>query len=210
MTGRNDLPRDQTAGFSDHARTPLYEGRRIMARHSGVLETDAGPLPLSRDVYEVGQAAGVVAYDPERDLLVLLRQFRMTAHASGVPADMVEVCAGGVDAGEAPVDAARRELREELGIEAACIEPAFQFLPSAGWMAQLAHVFVARVDASAVPERAGLAEETEHTRPFTATPDEVLAAIDAGLLRNGFAILALTWFARRRSAIRRRWGFDGD
>ena len=206
MTG-DRLTGDLPVRLDQHERALLFAGRRDLARHSGALATDLGVLELARDVYEIGEAAGVVAYDPERDLLVLLRQFRMTAHVSGVPADMVEVCAGGVDAGEAPVDAARRELREELGIEALAIEPAFQFLPSAGWMAQLAHVFVARVDASAVPERAGLAEETEHTRPFTATPDAVFAAIDAGLLRNGFALLALTWFARHRQAIRQRWGF---
>lgn len=200
---------DDTADLSDHAREPLYEGRRVVARHSGVIATEIGPLALSRDVYEIGEAAGVIAYDPERDLLVLLRQFRMTAHVSGVEADMVEICAGGVDDGEAPEDAARRELMEEIGIEAIRIEPAFQFMPSAGWMAQLAHVFLARVDSSALPARAGLAEEAEHTRPFTATPQAVAAAIDSGGMRNGFALLALSWFTRHRSAIRQRWGFTG-
>jgi ADP-ribose pyrophosphatase len=198
---------DSPATFTGHTRKTLYEGRRAVARHTGVLTTDAGPLALSRDVYEIGEAAGVIAYDPERDLLVLLRQFRMTAHVSGVEADMVEICAGGVDEGESPQQAARRELMEEIGIAASSIEPAFQFMPSAGWMAQLAHVFVARVDASAIPSRAGLAEEAEHTRPFTATPDEVFAAIDSGGMRNGFALLALGWFARHRAAIRQRWGF---
>jgi ADP-ribose pyrophosphatase len=199
---------DQPAYLSDHTRDALYGGRRTIGRHTAVLTTDAGPLALSRDVYEIGEAAGVIAYDPERDLLVLLRQFRMTAHVSGVEADMVEICAGGVDEGETPEHAAHRELKEELGIEALALEPAFQFMPSAGWMAQLAHVFLARVDASLVPDRAGLAEEEEHTLPFTATPDAVLAAIDAGRMRNGFALLALTWFARHRAAIRQRWGFS--
>ncbi|HZI20092.1 MAG TPA: NUDIX hydrolase [Pyrinomonadaceae bacterium] len=55
----------------------------------------------------------VLALD-EEGFVYLVKQFRY-----GVGKECVEVVAGAVDEGEGPEEAARRELREELGIEAA-------------------------------------------------------------------------------------------
>ena len=86
---------------------------------------------------------------------------------------------------------------------------AVDFMPSTGWLAEEAHLFIARVDASALPDHAGAAGEAEFTEPFAVSPEVALKAVDEGRMRNGFTILGLLWFARHRQAIRARWRFSG-
>ncbi|MBM3526015.1 MAG: ADP-ribose diphosphatase, partial [Alphaproteobacteria bacterium] len=46
---------------------------------------------LTREVLRRGAAAGVLLYDPERDTVVLVEQFRIGAHLAGMPAWVLEV-----------------------------------------------------------------------------------------------------------------------
>lgn len=62
---------------------------------------------------EIANWVNVVAFD-ERDRVLLVTQFRF-----GTRAMTHEIPGGAIDLGETPLDAARRELREETGFEAA-------------------------------------------------------------------------------------------
>ena len=69
----------------------------------------------TREVYERGEAATVLPYDPERGTVLLVRQFRLPVYlASGVEA-MLEACAGVLDGDEDPETCIRREAEEEMG-----------------------------------------------------------------------------------------------
>ena len=199
---------DRPAAFSDHRSELLFQGYRPIERHEGLVATAHGPMKVQRDIYRVGVAAVIIAYDPARDLVVLHRQFRFPVHLSGLDAVIVELPGGVVEAGEAPEAAARRETIEELGVEPTDVIPAFTWLPSPGSLFEEAHLFVARVDAGNVPTHAGKRSESEFTEPFAISPDAVLAAIDADRLSHGFTIIGMLWFARHRARLRQRWGFD--
>lgn len=199
---------DRTARFTDHRKALLAQAYRPLVHHEGILHTRAGALDFRRDIYEIGRVAAIVPYDPERDLLVLQRQFRLAAHLSG-PGVLVELAAGIIEDGESAEDCARREMVEELGVAPTDLIHAVDFMPSTGWLAEEAHLFIARVDASALPDHAGAAGEAEFTEPFAVSPEVALKAVDEGRMRNGFTILGLLWFARHRDAIRARWGFSG-
>jgi len=195
---------DRPARFTDHRREVIATAYRPLVHHAGTLHTRAGPLAFQRDIYEIGRVAAIVPYDPDRDLLVLQRQFRLAAHLSG-DGVLVELAAGIIEDGESAEDCARREMVEELGVAPLDLIHATDFMPSTGWLAEEAHLFIARVDATALPDHAGAANEAEFTEPFTASPDVALRAVDEGRIRNGFTILGLLWFARHREAIRARW-----
>lgn len=199
---------DRPARFTDHRRELIAQAYRPLAHHEGVLHTRAGRLDFRRDIYEIGRVAAIVPYDPDRDLLVLQRQFRLAAHLSG-PGVLVELAAGLIEEGETAEACARREMVEELGVAPSDLIHAVDFMPSTGWLAEEAHLFIARVDASALPDHAGAAGEAEFTEPFAVSPEAALKAIDEGRMRNGFTILGLLWFARHRESIRARWGFSG-
>ncbi len=158
-------------------------------------ETSDEMVSTRRELLEGGRVVGVIAYDPGRGRLVLIRQYRLAAHLANGLGEMIELPAGGVEAGEDDDAAARRELLEETGLTARVLEPAYSFLPTPGLTNEFATIFLALVDAGSMAERAGV-DDDEDIRPFLASPHEALAAVDAGLIHNGFAISALLWFAR--------------
>lgn len=73
---------------------------------------------ISREVVWRRDAVCVMPYDPRRDEVVLIEQFRASALFNGDRAWMVEVVAGLIEDGESIEEVARRELKEESGLDA--------------------------------------------------------------------------------------------
>ncbi len=69
---------------------------------------------LSREIYDHGNAAAILLYNPETGSVLLVRQFRYPVMANGDPAFLLEVCAGLLD-GDDPQTCAAREALEETG-----------------------------------------------------------------------------------------------
>ena len=153
-------------------------------------------------VLQVGRVAAVITVDLARDEIVLLRQFRLPAHLASGHGEMVEIVAGGVNDDETPVQAARRECVEEIAIEPERLVPVFRFMPAPGIDQELATVFVATIDATRIPQRAGAAAESEEIVPFRVSIDAALAALHAGTFVNGYAVIALQWLALNRHRLR--------
>jgi ADP-ribose pyrophosphatase len=114
----------------------IYEGRIIDLRLERYRFPDGEEV--EREVVRHQGAVAVVAHD-ESDLY-LVRQPR---EAVDDP-DFLEIPAGRLDVeGEAPLDAAKRELAEEIGKAAERWEPLTEFVSSVGIMDEVVHVFLA-------------------------------------------------------------------
>ena len=204
-----EIPQDRPARVEIESDRPLYEGFRTLAEVSFRLPespTRAGePYRAKREILRVAAVSAVLPYDPERDALVLIRQFRIAAHEATGLGDMVEVVAGYVEDGEDPIEAARRELREETGLDALDVIPMLRFVPTPGVSTEQGHLWCARVRIGALEDVMGAEGENELVRPFAVPADAAVAALDRAGLHNGYALLALSWFARHRDELRRRW-----
>ncbi len=161
---------------------------------------------LSREVFRRRDAAAVLLYDPPRDLIVLVEQFRLPAHLAGFPAWQIEIVAGLVDDGESAEEVARREAREEAGLAViGPLLPVQRFLPSPGGSTETVTLFCGFVDAGAAGGIHGLAEENEDIRVVVKPADEAIEMAEGGAINNAVTLLALQWFAVQREALRRRW-----
>ncbi|MBO0709994.1 MAG: NUDIX domain-containing protein [Acetobacteraceae bacterium] len=162
------------------------------------------------ELWRRGRAAALLPYDPERDAVVLIEQFRLPALAAGIEPVLVELPAGLCDDGEHPPDTAVRETREEMGLAADRLERIGDFLLTPGGSDELTALFAGRVRAPE-PDNdgycgiAGLAAEQEDIRARVWPAAEAVALALGGAFANSLTALALFWLASRRDWLRARW-----
>lgn len=163
------------------------------------------------ELWRRGRAAAVLPYDPARDAVVLMEQFRLPALAAGIEPVLAEVPAGLCDQGEEPEATARREAEEETGIAVTALERIGDYVLSAGASDERCALFAGRVEAPDVgPDgvigNGGLASEHEDIRVRLVPAADAVARAVAGEYPNAITGLALLWLAARRDWLRERWG----
>ena len=197
----NEDIRDRSLATDVANRTVLSNGFRTLARYDvSYVDTAGDTRHQDRELLEGGRVVAAIGYDPKTRRLVLIRQYRLAAELANQAGQMIEIVAGGKEEGETTLEAARREFFEETTLEPAALRHVYTTMPTPGLTTEIAEVFIALVDASGLPERAG-EDEDEDIEPFTATIDEALDAADRGAIVNSFTLLALNWFVRKGEEI---------
>jgi len=191
------------------ASEPLHEGFLRLARHRVRHRLFAGGWGAvqEREVLHRRPAAAVLPYDPGRDLVVLIEQFRLPALLAGRDPWQIEVVAGLLDReAEGPEAVAHREAREEAGLELTALEPVASLLASPGGTTEVIHHFVGRTGIDAGESLHGLLEEQEDIRAQALPFAEAWALLEAGRVGNASAWICLAWLKLNRDRLRRVWG----
>lgn len=157
---------------------------------------------IERERIEQLNAAAVLLYDPVRDLVVMVEQFRIGALELGRGAWLVEPPGGIVEPGCDPAGVALREAREETGCLAWDIEPIASVHVSPGFSTQRLHLFCARTDASQAAGVHGVSDEGEDIRVLVLDAGHAIASIGAGRLDTMPVIIVLQWLALNRQRLR--------
>jgi ADP-ribose pyrophosphatase len=189
-------------------KTVAYHGffrlERYRLRHQ--LFSGAWSHELVREVFERGHAAAVLPYDPGRDQVVLIEQFRVGALEAPGGAWLLEIVAGVIDAGETPEEVIRREAVEESGCTLQDVVPICEYLVSPGGTSERLTLFCGKVDAALAGGTHGLADEGEDTRVVVLAFAEAVAYLQAGKITAAAPIIALQWLMLNREQLRRQWG----
>lgn len=182
MTRRSETP------WITISTTPIYTNPWLSLRE------DLVALPNGRTtiygVVSCGHCVGILPFiDQERVLLI--RQYRYVA---GRPT--WEMPTGGVHAGEQAIEAAQRELSEEIGYRAGRLAHVCTYHTSKSVMDETAHLFLA-TELVAAPRPP---DETEFidVRPFRF--DEALGMVLSGEIVDSMTIIAFLHAARQRKS----------
>jgi ADP-ribose pyrophosphatase len=158
----------------------------------------------NRAVFLSGDAVTVLPYDPVRDRVLLIDQFRAGPFARGDAQPwLLEAIAGRIDPGETPEQAARREAVEEAGLDLTALLPVAGYYPTPGANSEFLYSYVALTD---LPDDQGgifgLASEAEDIRTHILPFAELMQMVASGEASNAPLILTALWLERERPRLR--------
>lgn len=181
----------------------FFQLDRLTLRHSSF--RGGWCEPIVRERLEGLDAVSVLLFDPDRDELVLVEQFRAGLVGRADPPWCLETVSGFCDrADEAAEDVARREVTEETGCDLLDLLPIGSFFVSPGFSVETISLFCGRVDASRASGIHGLAHEGEEIRvvvlPRQAAMDGLFGSVNSTSL-----LIALQWLQSNRDTLLARW-----
>ncbi|MCB1984565.1 MAG: ADP-ribose diphosphatase [Burkholderiales bacterium] len=161
--------------------------------------------PIVRELFERGHAAAVLPYDPARDEVILIEQFRVGAmDAPGGPW-LLEIVAGVIEDDESVEDVVRRESVEEADCIIDDLIPLYDYQVSPGGMTERVALFCGRVDATHAGGVHGVKDEGEDIKVHVVSLDTALQYLKSGKINSASAIIALQWLALNRDQVRTSW-----
>lgn len=161
--------------------------------------------PIRRDLLVRGPAVAVLLYDPDRDEVALIEQFRVGALAAGMSPWVIEIVAGMIDPGESPRAVALRECAEEAGARPDALVRVCRQLASPGCTDETVEIFLGRVDTRGLGGVHGLRDEGEDIRVLVMPRAEAIAACGDGRIANAITLIALQWLELNRTTLATRW-----
>lgn len=163
---------------------------------------------LERAVFVGGDAAMVLPYDPKRDRVMLVEQIRMGPLVRGDGSVwQLEPIAGGIDPGETPQTAARREAQEEAGLTLNALEKIAEVYASPGNATEFFYIFLGLADLPDAAEGVGgRPDEHEDIRSHLMSFVELMELCDSFAACNAPLVLAANWLARHRERLRSEGG----
>ena len=174
-----------------------FEGPLFRVLRDHIIEP--GGRESHRDVIRHNGSVVILAVDPAKHKkdpwVVIERQYR---HAAGQ--FLWELPAGKLDAGETPVDGAKRELAEETGYQAKKWSPLVEYYASPGFLAESMKVFLAEglIAGDAHPE------EDEHIDFRLVKLSELLEMVDKGKIIDGKTLTTILLYSRHLGLKRKK------
>lgn len=162
-----------------------------------------GTLNLER--IEGLRSAAVLPYDPMRQRVVLVKQFRIGALDAAEGAWLLEPPGGVIDTDESEESAARREAWEESGCRIGAMTRICVCRTSPGFSDERVTIFCGEVNCAGLKTIGGQHGEGEWTQVITMDLDVALRDLGQGPLSSATVIIALQWLALNRRRLREQW-----
>jgi nudix-type nucleoside diphosphatase (YffH/AdpP family) len=146
-----------------------------------------------REAYDRGNGVVALLHDPDRDTVLLVRQYRVPAHLNGHPDGLIlEAPAGLVDGDEDAETAIRRELEEEVGHRVVDLRRLWCLYMSPGAVTEHLTFFLGSYsEATRIGRGGGMAAEGEDIDIVEVTITEAQAMVDDGRIADAKTVLLL-------------------
>jgi len=161
--------------------------------------------PQTREVFERGEAAAVIPYDPVRDEIIWIEQFRVGALQAGLGPWLIETIAGIVEHGENAEEVIRREAMEEAGCKIKEIEKITSYLVSPGGTSEVIHLYCGKTNTENIAKYHGLDHEGEDIKAHVLSFTESLKWLKQDKFNSATPMLAMQWLMLNRDRLRSKW-----
>jgi ADP-ribose pyrophosphatase len=190
----------------------IYEGHMKLMKYQLKYRLFAGgwsPV-IIRELFQSRHAVGVLLFDPIRDEIVLIEEFRLGALDQETQEKqkspwILELVAGIIEPNEALVDVATRESKEEAGCEVLDLIPMIEYWTSPGISSGRFSLFCGRVDSTNAGGIFGLSHEHEDIRAHVFPKAFVYNALKTGEINNSATIIAVQWLQLHELEIKQKW-----
>jgi nudix-type nucleoside diphosphatase (YffH/AdpP family) len=173
----------------------LSDNWYLLKKISYNYQLPGGPIKLQqREVYDRGNGAVILLYNPSEDTIILTRQFRMPTYLNGNPDGMlIEACAGLLD-NDRPEVAIKREAEEETGYKVTDVRKVFEAYMSPGSVTELLYFYIAEYSKDMkVHQGGGLEHEQEEIEVLEIPFADALEMVDKGKIRDAKTIMLLQY-----------------
>jgi ADP-ribose pyrophosphatase len=164
----------------------IYSGRAVNLKVDTIQMPDG--RKTTREIVEHAECIAVVAID-EKDNVLLVRQYR-----TPVEKELLEIPAGGIDAGEKPDDAVRREMQEETGFLPRKLVKLGGFYSAPGFCTEYLHLYLA----TDLTKSQLFAEDTEGISLEHVSVKDIPALLTSGQIEDAKSIAGLYMFLEYR------------
>ena len=162
--------------------------------------------PITRELFHRGNCVAVLLYDPHRDEVVIIEQFRVGAmQLPDEQAWLLEIVAGAIETGETAEEVAYRESIEEAGCEIKQLIKINDFFTSPGGTSELLSLFCGKVDTSNVGGIHGLDHEDEDIAVTAMKFNDVYQLLLDGKILSAIPIIAIQWLYINKAKLRQQW-----
>ena len=159
---------------------------------------------VNRAVFISCDAVTILPYDPARDRVLVIEQFRAGPHARGDRNPWsLEAVAGRIDPGETAEAAGRREALEEAGLTLGALLPVAGYYPSPGGKSEFIYSYVGLAELPDTATRiGGVEDEAEDIRAHVIPFGRLMDLVASGEVGNAPLILSALWLQRERARLR--------
>ena len=156
---------------------------------------------IEREVFTKTEAAAAVLYDPKRDFIALVDQFRAGALESEFGPWCLEVVAGMLEPGEHPDQLILREIAEEAALVPDKLHKITAYYSTPGACNEKIHLYCAECDLSDAGGVHGLDSENEDILLTVFDASLVLDAMLNSRMNNAATLIGLQWLAMNRERL---------
>ena len=160
----------------------VFEGRALKMRVDTVRTVDG--RRSTREIVERSDCVAVIAVDAEGNVL-LVNQFR-----KAIEKELLEIPAGGIDAGEEPEAAVIREMREETGFRPQKLKKLGGFYSSPGYTTEYLYLYLTT---DLVPDPLS-AEDTVGIEVVPVPLAQIPALVTSGKVQDSKTIAGLLFY----------------
>ena len=156
---------------------------------------------IERELLVREDAVGVLLFDPKRDEIVLVRQFRVGLVDKGDSPWILELVAGMAEAEEQLDEVAIREVREESNVEVSDLIKICDYFNSPGVSSEKVRLYLGIVASEKMGGVYGLENENEDIEVVVMSYEVAIKALKKGYLANAMSIIALQWLELNKPEI---------